>query len=548
MQSVTAALAWEYLARNRWMLLLGLLLSSPIAWVTLLPFRYVDLQSVSQREVIPILMINVLCLVVVIGGCVIATQGSMSSLYLKPLSTTAIVNFFYWGGAFLVACQVALMLWIWKIFFVSDWPIIGSVLFAVVCWGVFQPIFRGSLESLSWVIMAPAAFLILCFWLMAKHGIPVQRGGMLSPQVHYWDSLSGTDGLIAITALGISYVLTLWRVNDDRSGRCRRTLTDRLRDFFAYIDARSASRTRRFESPVQAQHWFNYRNRTIMIPGAVVGILPWFWIMAIIVGAISREPGTGLTLALIGTIAAAIIQLVPAVMIALVHHLGNAATQEIPTGEHTNTENSVPLGISPYLLSLPMSDRDRAHAILRSSAWACGIASAIILVSFAVIVGLSWGLGADLFHGKPEKLGTLIPWFMVVVWGGSLLLSFVFATLVCTLDFQKWSLRDWIAPIILIASLLASLSPISLPLSMALCAITIGYLVYATVRAMLREDISWVGVSLVWLVGVICFTVLFLGLPESFGTHGLLLGSTLLLLAMLPFFTMASAIRQLRTT
>jgi hypothetical protein len=285
-----------------------------------------------------------------------------------------------------------------------------------------------------------------------------------------------------------------------------------------------------------------------MIPGAVVGILPWFWIIAIIVGAISREPGTGLTLALIGTIVAAIIQLVPAVMFALVHHLGNTVTQEISTGEHTNIENSLPLGISPYLLSLPMSDRDRAHAILRSSAWACGIASAIILVSFAVIVGLSWGLGADLFHGKPEKLGTLIPWFMVVVWSGSLLLSFVFATLVCTLDFQKWSLRDWIAPIILIASLLASLSPISLPLSMAICAITIGYLVYATVRAMLREDISWVGVSLVWLVGVTCFTVLVLGLPESFGTHGLLLGSTLLLLAMLPFFTMASAIRQLRTT
>ncbi|MFN7844136.1 MAG: hypothetical protein ACK5N9_20660, partial [Pirellula sp.] len=75
-----------------------------------------------------------------------------------------------------------------------------------------------------------------------------------------------------------------------------------------------------------------------------------------------------------------------------------------------------------------------------------------------------------------------------------------------------------------------------------------GYLVYDTVRAMLLEDISCVGVSLVWLVGVTCFTVLVLGLPESFGTHGLLLGSTLLLLAMLPFFTMASAIRQLRTT
>jgi hypothetical protein len=549
MQSVTAALAWEYLARNRWILLFFPMNATLVALFMLLPSRGVELENAPQREVIGIHIINLLCLATIIGGGVLATQGSMSRLYLKPLSTTTIVNFFYWGGAFLIACQVAIVLWIVKFFVVSDWPIIGSILFAVVFWGVFQPIFRGALNSLWWIVAAFAIFIALSYWLKMKHGITLQSGDRISLQLDYWRTISGLDSLIAITTLCISYALTLWRVNYHRSGRCPRTLSDQVQDIFAYIDARSASRTRRFESPVQAQQWFNYRTRTIMIPGAVVGILPWFWLIAIIVGAISREPGTGLTLALIGTIVAAIIQLVPAVMFALVHHLGNTVTQEISTGEHTNIENSLPLGISPYLLSLPMSDRDRAHAILRSSAWACGIASAITLVSFAVIVGLSWGLGADLLiHGKPEKLGTLIPWFMVVVWSGSLLLSFVFATLVCTLDFQKWSLRDWIAPIILIASLLASLSPISLPLSMAICAITIGYLVYATVRAILREDISWVGVSLVWLVGVTCFTVLVLGLPESFGTHGLLLGSTLLLLAMLPFFTMASAIRQLRTT
>jgi hypothetical protein len=496
-------------------------------------------------------MINVLCLVVVIGGCVIATQGSMSSLYLKPLSTTAIVNFFYWGGAFLVACQVALMLWIWKIFFVSDWPIIGSVLFAVVCWGVFQPIFRGSLESLSWVIMAPAAFLILCFWLMAKHGIPVQRGGMLSPQVHYWDSLSGSDGLIAITALGISYVLTLWRVNDDRRGRCRRTLTDRLRDFFASIDARSASRMRLFESPVHAQAWHDFQSRTATIAWPVLCILPSFWLLAIVAGVISQELGTGLAYALVGANVVAFLQIIPAVFLPFVPFLGHTITQETTTGEHIKIKNSLSLGMSPYQFSLPISDRQRAQAILRSSAWGCGIASAIVLLSFSVPVGLSWFLRAELIIPKdagPVKLDVLVPWFLVVVWGGSMLLSFIFATLVFTLDFRKWKLRDWITPLILSAVLLASFTPIALQLSIGLGAIAAGYIVYATVQAVMREDISWVGASLVWLVGGACTGVLFLGLPESFGTHGLLLGSTLLLLAMLPFFTMASAIRQLRTT
>ena len=551
MQSVTAALIWEYLARNRWMLLLGLLLSSPIAWVTLLPFRDVDLQSVSQREVIQILVINVHCLVTVIGGCVIATQGSMSSFYLKPMSTTAIVNFFYWGGALLVACQVALMLWMWKIFFVSDWPIVGSVLFAVVCWGVFQPIFRGSLESLSWVIMAPAAFLILAIWLSAKHGIPVYQGGMLSPQVHYWDSISGSDGLIAITTLCISYVLTLWRVDYDRSGRSRRTWTDRVRDFFASIDARSASRMRLFQSPVHAQAWYDFQSRTAMIPWPVLSIVPWFWLLAIIFGATSQNLGAGLTVALGGVTAATVVQIIPALFLPFFSFLGHTITQKTTTGEHINIKSSLSLGMSPYLFSLPMSDRQRAQAILRSSAWACGIASAIVLLSLAVPVGLSWGFGADLIMRKdvgPVKLDVLVPWFLVVVCGGSMLLSFVFATLVFTLDFRKWNLRDWITSLILVAVLIASLTPIALPLSMGLGVIAAGYLVYATVQAVTREDISWVGASLVWLAGVAFFAVLFLGSPEGFGDYGLVLGSILLMLAMLPFFTMASAIRDLRTT
>jgi hypothetical protein len=551
MQSVTTALTWEYFARNRWSLLLVPLLSSALALITLLPLRGVDLSGVPQRDVISIHLINVLCLVVAIVACVMGTQGSMSQLYLKPLSNAAIVNYFFWGGALLVACQAALILWMWKIFFVSDWPIIGSVLFAVVCWGVFQPIFRGSFNSLSWVILAPSAFFILSFWLMAKHGIPVQRGGMLSPQVHYWDSISGSDGLIALTTLCISYVLTVRRVNYDRSGRCRGAWTDRVRDFFASIDARSASRIRLFESPVQAQAWYDFQSRTASMVWPVLSILPWFWLLAVIAGAISQALSPGLTFAVMGAYFAALLPIIAAFFVPLAHHLKQTVILQFPSSEPDHGMNSLPLGMSPYLFSLPMSDRQRAKAILRSSAWACGIASATILLSFAVPVGLSWVFGADLFMGKkeePVKLGVLVPWFLVVVCGGSMLLSFVFATLVCSLDVRKWSLRDGIAPIILVAVLLAVFTPIALPLSMLLGAIAAGYLVYATIEAVLREDISWVGASLVWLAGLACAAGLVFGMPSELGTLGWVLGGILLSLAMLPFFTTASALRDLRTT
>jgi 4-amino-4-deoxy-L-arabinose transferase-like glycosyltransferase len=129
-----------------------------------------------------------------------------------------------------------------------------------------------------------------------------------------------------------------------------------------------------------------------------------------------------------------------------------------------------------------------------------------------------------------------------------MLLSFVFSTLVCTLDVRKWNLRDGIAPILLVAVLLVSVTPFALPLSMLLCAIAAGYLVYAAIQALLREDISWVGASLVGLVGMACAAVLFLGMPSEIGYQGWVLGIILLVLAMLPFFTTAAAIRDLRTT
>ncbi len=551
MRSVTAALTWEYLARNRWVLLLTPLIASAIALITMLPFSSIDVSSAPPREMISIHLVNVLCLVVIIGGLVMQSQGSMSSLYLKPLSTTAIVNYFYWGGAFLVACQVALMLWVWRIFFVSDWPIIGSVLFAVVFWGVFQPVFRGSLNSLSWIMVAPAVFVTLVCWLMAKHGMTFQRGGAISPQIHYWTSISGTDSLIAMTTLCISYVWTWWRVHYDRSGRRRRSLTDRVAEFFEYVDARSVSRVRLFESPVHAQTWYDFVHRTATMPWPVLCLIPWFWLIGIIAGALTQELSLGLTFAFLGAYAAAGIQTISAFFASFSHYLGQTVILEPSSGGHTITKNPLPLGMSPYLFSLPMSDRQRAHAILRSSAGACGSASAVILLSLTVVFGLSWVLGADLFKGNekgPTKLDTIVPWSIVAVWGGSLLLSFVFATIVFTLDFRKWKLRDWITPVILVATLLACFTPIALSLSMGLCAIAAGFAVYATVQAVLREDISWVGASLVWLAGFAFFAVLLAGLPKELGDYGLALGSILVLLAMLPFFTTAAAIRNLRTT
>jgi hypothetical protein len=180
---------------------------------------------------------------------------------------------------------------------------------------------------------------------------------------------------------------------------------------------------RLFQSPVHAQAWYDFQIRMITIPGAVLGLLPWLWLLAIVVGAISQDLGAGLSFAVGGVLVAAIVQIVPASLLPFLPLLGQRVNQDVLTGEHIINRNPLPLGMSSYLFSLPISDRQRAQAILRSSAWACGIASAIVLLSLAMPVGLSWVFNAEMVMGKdegPVKLSEIVPWFMFVLWGGCL--------------------------------------------------------------------------------------------------------------------------------
>ncbi|MEK0425270.1 MAG: hypothetical protein RJB11_1361, partial [Planctomycetota bacterium] len=146
MQSITRALTWEYVARNRWFLLFPILANIP-ACMVLLPLRGIGSVSPS-RELIAIHVVLLLSVVLIVGFGVLATQGrDLKRLYLMPISTIRLASFYYWSGALLVGLQVGLLLWAWRNLFAIDWPMTGPVLFAVVCWCAFQPVFRGGMHS-----------------------------------------------------------------------------------------------------------------------------------------------------------------------------------------------------------------------------------------------------------------------------------------------------------------------------------------------------------------------------------------------------------------
>ncbi|MFM7930495.1 MAG: hypothetical protein ACKO9Q_22535 [Pirellula sp.] len=291
MQSITAALSWEYFARNRWMLLLFPLLANIPAICLLLPLKRIspDASFMSSPLLIGIQVALILSIVFMVCFGVLTTQGGLKRLYRLPISTLQITSYYFWSGAVIVGAQVALVLWLWKILLPIDWPIAAPVLFSVVCWSALQPVVRGQSQSLWWIVLAILIVITLFLWLLMSHGIPLQKGGMQASQIHYWTVISSTDWLITLASLSVAYWLTVLRITYDRSGRGNLSLLKKIEVAWEPIESRWLSGPRNFKSPIQAYSWCDFRRRLIAIPTIVVGSLVVTWLIAIFGSIIQRD-------------------------------------------------------------------------------------------------------------------------------------------------------------------------------------------------------------------------------------------------------------------
>jgi hypothetical protein len=70
---------------------------------------------------------------------------------------------------------------------------------------------------------------------------------------------------------------------------------------------------------------------------------------------------------------------------------------------------------------------------------------------------------------------------------------------------------------------------------------------FATAKSVKRGDISWSNTLLLWLAGAGTAICLIFCLPTDSRLMGSVLIATLVMLALFPFFSTASALRNLRT-
>jgi len=547
MQPIIKNLIWEYFARNRWMLLFPILANVP-GCLILLPLKGIsDIDSfMASRELIAIYLVLFLCLVLIVGFGVLVTQGSLSRIYLLPISTFEIASFYYWTGALLVAVQVAAMLCLWKALLPIDWPIAGPVLFAVVCWGALQPVVRGVSHSLWWIVAAGAIVSGLFYWMLLRHGIPLKPGAMMSPDIHYWSMISLADAAIALTILSISYSLTILRVHLDRSGRRQISLLERIELASERVQTRFASGSRDFSSPMQSLAWFNFRAGNILIPMISIFMVTFVWLFAVIGSSISRDATLLSAIPIAGTNLAGMLLVLMTLLWAAISRMEKSlSTYKAPDHDRKKIDGT-PFGISPFLYTLPISSTDMARAMLRSSSLACGVASVVLLLSFALAGALGWLFGTDLVTTMGLKVSF---WkYVLIVVSFWLLMTFVFSNSAISVVPSLRRIDHWIWPIFVMAVLLAFRIPLGLCLSAGLCVFALVALVYSTIQSLIDKDLSVRTASLIWLVGIAMAGGLLAVLRNEFGTVGMLLTGSLVGLVMLPFFSTAAGLRQARTT
>jgi len=546
MQSINASLTWEYFSRNRWLLLTPLLGNIPASFI-LLPFMGLD-TAIAAKELVAIQLILLLCLVLLIGVGVQATQGSLRRFYLKPISTLHLVSFYYWTGAFMVGVQVAAMLGLWRFLTPIDLPIAGPVLFSIVCWGTFQPILRGVLKSLGWIPISMALLSILDFWLLYRYGIPLKRGGMMTPEIHPWNHVSIADLLIAAFALAISFILTLWRVAQDRAGRehGKLSLVERVDQAIEKLQFKLFRKTQWFASSAHSLRWFDFNHRCGSIPAVVASIIIMGWMILGAIAIFSKDPASCLPVAVGFTYLAAMLQIFYSIIAAIIGRFGHSINQfEVP--ERISKDQKVTLfGVSPYLLTLPVSSKSLASAMLRTSFMTCACGTAIVLSSFTIVAMLSAPIGINL----SEALTLKIPYWKFSLLTATISLIVSFASSFVAISFLPLLNRFdlWIVLVLVFAVLLALKLPLSISLWVMVFMIVLGLLVYTTIQSLLNNDMSSAKAAIVWGIGLGITTFTLFAIRDQWDTSRVLFACSLIALAMLPYFSTAEGLRRARTS
>jgi hypothetical protein len=543
MNSITAVLAWDYLRRNRRLLLLFAFLANIPFILIVLPIHGINVSDYSYVAT-PIVAIVTWCTTLTVVYGVMITQRQLGGLYTRPISSLSVVAHFFSIGAIVVACLMAAVTGFWKWLVVPDFPIAWPLLFGLVSWGISQPWFCIGVKSMRSIVIALVLIVVLCLWYASRLGL-VGLFGEGRRDVVWSESVPlAMDVVVGGVAIALGFVLSVWRVTRDRSGRHSLSLLSRLGDVWErWQTARWSIPSRPLASPADAYEAFVFRSRAIAVPATIVTVLAMAWIAALFVGAISRNLGNLLEVALLGCWVAAFFQILTAAAVAILSQLYSSRWLTPPA-------HSVATYSTRFFETLPISNRDLAGAALRASITAMTLSMVLITGSLALV-----GFISRITDTKVNLLNSSGGEFaggLLIMTFGSALISFV----LLNIPFAIWAFAAKRA-IFLAAIFAFGISYLfRFPLSVLLGGLVLVWLlaemVFFTVLNRRRGDVTPRSAVLIWGAGV-TLAVVFLpfastGFTESLEAIDHLTFAFEAALLILPFLATSVAFRRFRAS
>lgn len=268
MSSIAQALLWEMSVRGRWPIPAFFVLGNamPLLVYSALSHYAVDRQDPSW-VLMHVMFLPLMMFQYAIG--IVQAQGSLSRLYAVPISTRSLVAWHMVPGAVVLAAEVGLSLWGLNQLFHVGHPVWGPTVFAAAAWCSAQLLVCVAHRSFSSFCMTIAPCVVLFCWLHARYGF------WFSMARHYWTNVTTGELLTLGIAGAASFAATVAVVARDRCGEQlpRLIRRDQVQQIVDLWNRRTMARLPSLSSAMQAQLWYEWRMKGVLLPLIVLTIL-----------------------------------------------------------------------------------------------------------------------------------------------------------------------------------------------------------------------------------------------------------------------------------
>lgn len=497
MRSIPIAMTWELLRRGRWYLLLGLVGANLLPLILLTALRIDNAIYPNEPQFITIQVVLVQIHIFTFGAALLAFHEITPRQYTMPVTSSTLVTWRLLPAMVLMSLEQIVSTILLNKLFGLNWPFWGPALLAPVTLAIVLSGLWYAQQSPSQPIYVIISGTLIGLWYKSRCG-PV-----FSLPTHMWSTVTAGEILTLCGAGLAAYFVSVAGINRGRRGESPEPM---LLLHLLTLDVTAAmppaTPRRAFHSAKDAQFWFEWNKKGLVLPMVVVLALSVAVAMWLV---FSRDPYALLE----GLIAGGMLL------------SGGGMLGGLVIGNSGSTDADLDMG--QFLATRPMTSRDLAMTLLKVAFRSVVISWSLWAAAFGVVTAIIMMTGGNVVT---PVLGKVWWWYFPATLAACWVVVTSSACMALTGRGTLWAkLFGAVLPVCLIVMLLTQLLDRELQdwlFSIFLCvsgASAAGFAAWTMMAArsrMLIDSRVVVSAGLVW--AVLASTVIFESLRHS-GNH-----------------------------